>query len=122
MDLMFDKIKLKLELADPQVQGSKIQGTLRFWVRQLTCVINRTACRSLSWLVRRPWLTLALLGSVKSDWQQRAHSIAAAGRISIIVVIVIVATTTTTTTTNFTDTDTWTYLWLVKDVCNFKTH
>ena len=36
-----------MELADPQVQSGKIQGTLRFWVRQLTSVINKTACRSI---------------------------------------------------------------------------
>ena len=47
MDLMFNQIKLKLELADPQVQSDKIQGTLRFWVRQLTSVIKKTACRSI---------------------------------------------------------------------------
>ena len=45
-DFMFNQIKLRLELADPQVQSSKIQSTFRFWVTQLACVINRTACRS----------------------------------------------------------------------------
>ena len=30
---------------DPQ--GSKIQETFRFWLMQLTCVINRTAYRSM---------------------------------------------------------------------------
>ena len=44
---MFNQIKLRLELADPQVQSSKIQSTFRFWVTQLACVINRTACRSI---------------------------------------------------------------------------
>ena len=44
---MFNQIKLKMELIDPQVQNSKIQGMLRFWVKQLTVVINRTASRSI---------------------------------------------------------------------------
>ena len=49
LDLMYNQIKLKLELTDPQTQGSKIQETLRFWLMlmQLTCVINRTACMSI---------------------------------------------------------------------------
>ena len=47
MDLMFNQIKLKMELIDPQVQNSKIQDMLRFWVKQLTVVINRTASRSI---------------------------------------------------------------------------
>ena len=46
-DFMFNQIKLKLELADSHVQSSKIQITFRFWVTQLACVINRTACRSI---------------------------------------------------------------------------
>ena len=40
-DFMFNQIKLKLELADSQVQSSKIQSTFRFWVTQLACVVNR---------------------------------------------------------------------------------
>ena len=44
---MFNQIKLRLELADPQVQSSKIQSTFRFWVTQLACVSNRTAYRSI---------------------------------------------------------------------------
>ena len=49
-DFMFNQIKLRLELADPQVQSSKIQSTFRVWVTQLACVMNRTACRSiLAW-------------------------------------------------------------------------
>ena len=47
MDLMFSQIKHKMELDDPEVQSSKIQGMLNFWVKQLSCVINRTACRSI---------------------------------------------------------------------------
>ena len=46
-DFMFNQIKLKLELADSQVQSSKIQSTFRFWVTQLACVSNRTAYRSI---------------------------------------------------------------------------
>ena len=40
-DFMFNQIKLRLGLADPQVQSSKIQSTFRFWVTQLACVVNR---------------------------------------------------------------------------------
>ena len=29
------------------MQSGKIQGVLNFWVKQLSCVINRTACRSI---------------------------------------------------------------------------
>ena len=47
LDLMYNQIKLKLELIDPHTQESKIQETLRFWLMQLTCVINRTASRSI---------------------------------------------------------------------------
>ena len=45
MDLMFSQIKHKLELDDPEIQSSKIQGMLNLWVKQLSCVINRTASR-----------------------------------------------------------------------------
>ena len=44
---MFSQIKYKLELDDPQVQSSKIKGMLNLWVKQLSCVINRTACRTI---------------------------------------------------------------------------
>ena len=44
---MYNQIKLKLELIDPHTQESKIQETLRFWLMQLSCGINRTACRSI---------------------------------------------------------------------------
>ena len=47
LDLMYNQIKLRLELIDPHTQESKIQETLRFWLTQLTCVINRTASRSI---------------------------------------------------------------------------
>ena len=36
-----------LELDDPQVQSSKIKGMLNLWVKQLSCVINRTAARNI---------------------------------------------------------------------------
>ena len=47
MDLMFSQIKHKLELDDPDVKSSKIQGMLNLWVKQLSCVINRTSCRTI---------------------------------------------------------------------------
>ena len=47
MDLMSDQIKHKLQLDDPQVQSSKIKGMLNLWVKQLSCVINRTAARNI---------------------------------------------------------------------------
>ena len=47
MGLMYSQIKHKMELDDPEVQSSKIQGMLNLWVKQLSCVINRTACRSI---------------------------------------------------------------------------
>ena len=43
LDLMYNQIKLKLELIDPHTQDSKIRETLRFWLMQLTCVVDRTA-------------------------------------------------------------------------------
>ena len=45
LELMFSQIKYKLELDDPEVQSSKIKGMLNLWVKQLSCVINRTASR-----------------------------------------------------------------------------
>ena len=47
MDLMFSQIKGKMELDDPEVQSGKVQGMLNLWVKQLSCVINRTICRSI---------------------------------------------------------------------------
>ena len=44
---MSSQIKFKLELDDPQVQSSKIKGMLNLWVKQLSCVINRTAARNI---------------------------------------------------------------------------
>ena len=34
-------------MKDPQAQDYKIQETLRFWLMQLSCVINKTACKSI---------------------------------------------------------------------------
>ena len=45
--IIINQIKLKLELADPQVKSGKIQSMLRYWVTQLSSVINKTACRSI---------------------------------------------------------------------------
>ena len=44
---MFNQIKMKMELEDPQVQSGKIQSVMRYWTRQLSAVINRTASRSI---------------------------------------------------------------------------
>ena len=44
---MSDQIKYKLELDDPQVQSSKIKGMRNLWLKQLSCVINRTASRNI---------------------------------------------------------------------------
>ena len=43
VDLTFSQVRL----ADPQVQSSKIQDTLRLWATQSTCVVNRAARRSI---------------------------------------------------------------------------
>mgnify|MGYP001425510711 FL=1 len=47
MELMRSQIQHKLELDDPEVQSGKIQGMLNLWVKQLSCVINRTICRNI---------------------------------------------------------------------------
>ena len=47
MGWMFNQIKMKMELEDPQVQSGKIQSVMRYWTRQLSAVINRTASRSI---------------------------------------------------------------------------
>ena len=50
MAFMFNQIKFKVELADPDAQNSKIQCTLNLWVKRqavIMYVINRTACRSI---------------------------------------------------------------------------
>ena len=35
MGWMFNQIKMKMELSDPQVQSSKIQSVMRYSIRQL---------------------------------------------------------------------------------------
>ena len=47
MSSMFNQIKGKMELVDPDVHASKIQCMLNLRVKQLSSVINRTACRSI---------------------------------------------------------------------------
>ena len=47
MGWMFNQIKMKMELEDPQVQSGKIQSVMRYWTKQLSAVINRTASRSI---------------------------------------------------------------------------
>ena len=44
---MFNQIKMKMELDDPQVQRGKIQSVMRYWTRQLSAVINKTASRAI---------------------------------------------------------------------------
>ena len=44
---MFNQIKLKMELDDPQVQSGKIKSIMRYWTRQLSAVINKTASRAI---------------------------------------------------------------------------
>ena len=44
---MFNQIKMKMELDDPQVQSGKIQSVMRYWTRQLSAVINKTASRAI---------------------------------------------------------------------------
>ena len=36
-----------MELDDPQVQSGKIQSVIRYWTRQLSAVINKTASRAI---------------------------------------------------------------------------
>ena len=44
---MFNQIKIKMELDDPQVQSGKIKSIMRYWTRQLSAVINKTASRAI---------------------------------------------------------------------------
>ena len=44
---MFNQIKMKMELYDPQVQSDKIQSVMRYWTGQLSAVINKTASRAI---------------------------------------------------------------------------
>ena len=48
------------------VQSSKIQSMLNLWVKQLSCVINRTACRSI--LAGAAALGEAVNASSRDDW------------------------------------------------------
>ena len=54
-DLMYNQIKL-IVLYYPQTQDNKVQETLRFWLMQLSCVVNGTAL-DLYWPGRLRWLT-----------------------------------------------------------------
>ena len=65
MDLMSSQIKHKLELDDPQVQSSKIKGMLNLWVKQLSCVINRTVARNI--MAGKAALVDAVNASSKDD-------------------------------------------------------
>ena len=82
MDLMFNQIKLKMELADQEIQCGEVQNMLNFWVKQLSCVINRTACRYI--LAGAAFLVESVnassgdaLISVQRDEQLAANSIVA---------------------------------------------
>ena len=44
---MFNQIKMKMELDDPQVQNGKIQSTMRYWTTDLSAVINKAASRAI---------------------------------------------------------------------------
>ena len=48
MEVIYNQIKFKMQLFDPQLQGAKIQSVVRYWGRQLSSVINRNASRSIS--------------------------------------------------------------------------
>ena len=71
-----------MELADQEVQSGEFQNMLNFWVKQLSCVINRTTCRSI--LAGATFLVESVnassgdaLTSVQRDEQLAANSIAA---------------------------------------------
>ena len=65
MELMRSQIQYKLELDDPEVQRGKIQGMLNLWVKQLSCVINRTICRNI--ISGRAALVEAINASSRDD-------------------------------------------------------
>ena len=44
---MFNQIKMKMELHDPQVQSDKIKSVMRYWTGLLSAVINKTASRAI---------------------------------------------------------------------------
>ena len=77
MDLMFNQIKLKMELAGPEARSGEVQNTLNFWVKQLSCVINRTACRSILAGATSLVESVNALTSVQCDEQLAANSNAA---------------------------------------------
>ena len=74
---MSSQIKYKLELDDPEVQSSKIQGMLNLWVKQFSCVINRTACRNI--IAGKATLVDAVNASSRDDLTstQRSDQLAA---------------------------------------------
>jgi len=44
---LFNQIKMKMELDDPQVHNGKIQSTMRYWMTDLSAVINKSASRAI---------------------------------------------------------------------------
>ena len=73
-----------MELDDPKVKSSQIQGMLNLWVKQLSCVINRTAFRIIIAIAGKAALVDAVnassrddLTSTHRDDQLAANSIAA---------------------------------------------
>ena len=44
---LFNQIKMKMELDDPQVHNGKIQSTMRYWTTDLSAVINKAASRAI---------------------------------------------------------------------------
>ena len=44
---LFNQIKMKMELDDPQVHNGKIQSTMRYWITDLLAVINKSASRAI---------------------------------------------------------------------------
>ena len=54
-----------MELDDEQVQNSKIMGMRNLWVKQISCVINRTASRNI--MAGRAALVEAVNASSKDD-------------------------------------------------------
>jgi len=44
---IFNQIKMKMELHDPQVQSDKIKSVMRYWTGLLSAVINKAASRAI---------------------------------------------------------------------------
>ena len=44
---LFNQIKMKMELDDPQIHNGKIQSTMRYWMTDLSAVINKSASRAI---------------------------------------------------------------------------